>query len=65
MNKKGFLLLEYCIALMLVSMTLFVFRDVLLQSIRTCEKIASDLEIYRVERTTMSLLRENISLKSK
>ena len=61
MNKKGFLLLEYCIALMLVSMTLFVFRDVLLQSIRTCEKIASDLEIYRVERTTMSLLRENIS----
>ncbi|MPM97556.1 hypothetical protein SDC9_144730 [bioreactor metagenome] len=60
MNKKGFLLLEYCIALMLASLTLFVFRDTFLQSITTCQKVASDLEIYRVERATMALLRENI-----
>ncbi|MGE4589155.1 MAG: hypothetical protein AB7E34_06220 [Acidaminococcaceae bacterium] len=60
MNKKGFLLLEYCIALMLASLTLFIFRDTFLQSIKTCQKIASDSEIYRVERATMSLLRENI-----
>lgn len=52
--------MEYCIALMLASLTLFVFRDTFLQSITTCQKVASDLEIYRVERATMALLRENI-----
>ena len=52
--------MEYCIALMLTSLTLFVFQDTFLQAITTCQKVASDLEIYRVERATMALLRENI-----
>ncbi|MHC1719069.1 MAG: hypothetical protein AB9883_10530 [Acidaminococcaceae bacterium] len=52
--------MEYCIALMLASLTLFVFRDTFLQSITTCQKVASDLEIYRLERATIALLRENL-----
>ena len=52
--------MEYCIALMLTCLTLFVFQDTFLQSIKTCQKVASDLEIYRVERATMALLRENL-----
>lgn len=60
MNKKGFLLLEYCIALMLVSLILFIFHDTFFQAILTCQKVTKDLEIYRVERATMALLRENL-----
>lgn len=60
MNKKGFLLLEYCIALMLTSLILFIFHDALFQAITTCQKVTNDLEIYRVERATMALLRENM-----
>ena len=52
--------MEYCIALMLTSLTLFVFQDTFLQAITTCQKVASDLEIYRVERAAMALFRENL-----
>jgi len=50
--------LEYSIALMLFCLLLFAFHDRLLQSFDTCRNVSSDLEIYRVERATISLLRE-------
>lgn len=46
--------------MMLMSLMLFIFHDALFQSISTYQKVGADLEIYRVERSMMALLRENI-----
>lgn len=60
MNKKGFLLLEYSVALMFICLLLSVFYDNFIQSIDTYRKIVSDLEIYRAERGALSMMKEEM-----
>lgn len=61
MNRKGFLLTECCVALMAVCLLITCFYDNFAQSINIGRYVLSDLEIYRVERSAVALLKEELT----
>ena len=60
MNKKGFLLTECCVALMAVCLLITCFYDNFAQSVNIGREVLRDLEIYRVERSVVALMKEEL-----